>query len=96
MATVELSALSSRISLGSAQVFRNLAVVPLLDPSSPAAGWLTLDAALELGVTEITEVSEAGSVPQLQLLNRGDAAVFLLDGEELVGAKQNRILNLRV
>ena len=96
MATVELSALSSRISLGSAQVFRNLAVVPLLDPSSPAAGWLTLDAALELGVTEITEASEAGSVPQLQLLNLGDAAEFLLDGEELVGAKQNRILNLSI
>ncbi len=60
------------------------------------AGWLTLDDALALGVTEITEVSEAGSVPQLRLLNRGDLPVFLLDGEELVGAKQNRILNLSV
>lgn len=94
MTTTELFALSSRISFGSLQTFRNLAVVPLLDPSSPAAGWLALDDALARGVTEITEVSEAGSVPQLRLLNRGDEAVFLLDGEELVGAKQNRILNL--
>ena len=96
MVTVELSALPSRISVGVAQTFRNLVVVPLLDPSSPVAGWLTLDDALERGATEITEVSETGSVPQLKLLNRGDAAVFLLDGEELVGAKQNRILNLSI
>ncbi len=96
MTAVELSTLSSRISLGSSQTFRNLMVVPLLDPSSPTAGWLTLDDALARGVTEITEVSEAGSVPQLRLLNRGDEPVFLLDGEELVGAKQNRILNLSI
>lgn len=96
MAPVELSALPSRISVGVAQTFRNLVVLPLLDPSSPVAGWLTLDDALERGATEITEVSETGSVPQLQLLNREDTAVFLLDGEELVGAKQNRILNLSI
>lgn len=42
----------------------------------------------------VTEVSESGSVPTLLLENTADEAVFLLDGEELVGAKQNRILNL--
>ena len=96
MSTPELLALSSRISFGSIQTFRNLTVVPLLDPAAPALGWVTLDAALARGITEITEISESGSVPQLRLLNRGDAAVFLLDGEELVGAKQNRILNLSI
>lgn len=96
MTAHEHFALSSRISLGAPQTFRNLAVVPLLDPASPASGLLTLDEALARGVTEITEVSEAGSVPQLRLLNRGPEPVFLIDGEELVGAKQNRILNLSI
>jgi len=32
-------------------------------------------------------------VSELLLSNEGDERVFLLDGEELVGAKQNRILN---
>lgn len=96
MSTPELLALSSRLSLGVAQCFRNLAVVPLLDPTAPASGWLTLDQAIERGAVEITEVSEQGSVPQLKLLNRGAEPVFLLDGEELVGAKQNRILNLSI
>jgi hypothetical protein len=35
-------------------------------------------------------------VPQLLFRNFGDLAVFLLDGEELVGAKQNRVLNLSI
>jgi len=96
MSTPELLALSSRLSLGAAQSFRNLGVVPLLDPSAPASGWLTLDQAVGRGAVEITEVSELGSVPQLKLLNRGTEPVFLLDGEELVGAKQNRILNLSI
>lgn len=66
MSTPELLALSSRLSLGVAQCFRNLAVVPLLDPAAPASGWLTLDQAIERGAVEITEVSEQGSVPQGQ------------------------------
>lgn len=90
----ELLALSSRLSIGEEQTLRNLTVVPILDAAQPAAGWLTLDRAMERGLVDVTEVSEGGSVPQLGLVNRGDAPVFLLDGEELVGAKQNRILNL--
>jgi hypothetical protein len=37
-----------------------------------------------------------GSVPELKLTNDADQPVLLLDGEELVGAKQNRILNVTV
>lgn len=96
MSVAELSALNARISCAPAQTFRNLAVVPLIDRSAGPAKYLTLDEALARGRTEITEVSEAGSVPQLRLLNRGSDRVFLLDGEELVGAKQNRILNLSI
>ena len=47
-------------------------------------------------LARVSEVSEGGSVPHLLFSNRGGQAVFLLDGEELVGAKQNRILNITV
>ena len=96
MPVAEIASLTSRMSFGETQAFRNLAVVPLLDPSQRPAGYLALDEALRRGQTEVTEVSEAGSVPQLKLRNRGPDEVFLLDGEELVGAKQNRILNLSI
>jgi hypothetical protein len=35
-------------------------------------------------------------VPQLLFINDAMRPVLLLDGEELVGAKQNRVLNLTV
>ena len=61
-----------------------------------ARDYLTLDEALARKMAEITEVSAGGSVPDLLFRNKGDQAVFLLDGEELVGAKQNRILNITI
>ncbi len=56
--------------------------------------YATLDEALESKQLEVTEVSESGSVPQLKVVNRGDTMVFIMAGEELIGAKQNRVLNV--
>jgi hypothetical protein len=61
-----------------------------------AANYLVLDEALATEAFRITEVSESGSVPQLLAINDTGRPVLLLDGEELVGAKQNRVLNLSV
>jgi hypothetical protein len=44
----------------------------------------------------LAEVSEASSVPFLQVANGADRPLLLLNGEELIGAKQNRILNTTV
>jgi hypothetical protein len=61
----------------------------------PVARYITLDEALPRGLS-ISETSDAGSVPELAVVNPLDEAVLLYDGEELVGAKQNRILNVSV
>ncbi len=75
--------------------FERLSVVPLLRRyPAPATSCITLDEALARGDFEVTEVSEAGQVPELKVINAGCLPVLLLDGEELVGAKQNRIVNL--
>ena len=47
---------------------------------------MTLEQTLPLGF-RITEIDEAGSVPELLVVNPLDANVLLYDGEELVGAK---------
>jgi len=52
--------------------------------------------ALEKAVLIVTEVSEGGSVPNLKVANKGDAPILLLDGEEVAGAKQNRVLNTTI
>lgn len=55
--------------------------------------YTTLDEALADQSVAITEISVGGSVPTLQLTNKSGRRLFLLAGEQLIGAKQNRILN---
>ena len=78
------------------QRFRNLTVFPLLAEESVQPGYLTLDQALRQETARISEVSERGTVPELQLKNLSDTPVLLVDGEEVVGMKQNRIVNLTI
>ena len=75
---------------------QNLAVVPLLGGLGESPDYQTLDEALAGGTLAVREVSEAGNVPELDVQNTVQKNVLLLDGEELVGAKQNRILNLTI
>ena len=84
------------VEIGEPATFRNMTVFPLMHKPAPAADYLTLDEALAQKLAAITEVSESGSVPELKFVNSGDKKIFVLDGEELVGAKQNRILNLSI
>lgn len=56
-------------------------------------GYLVLDEAIESKQIEITEVDKGGSVPELRVVNSGDIPVLMIEGEQLIGAKQNRTLN---
>jgi len=87
--------LMAAVTVGSPARHRNLSVYPLRSKGRGAtAAYLVLDDALATGRFRITEVSQSGSVPRLLAINDNGSPVFLLDGEELVGAKQNRVLNL--
>ncbi len=86
----------SQVSLGEPQVHHNLTLFPLISAGNVEPHYRLLDEALELGCAHVTEVSESGSVPELKFSNECDLPVLLLDGEELVGAKQNRILTLTI
>ena len=83
----------SGIKVGDPAVYGGLAVFPLIGDNPGKRDYLTLTEALgEQGVT-VSEVSEGGSVPELKLKNNLDKDVFAADGEALLGAKQNRVLN---
>jgi len=84
------------LALSPAQLWANLAMFPLLRSAAFEADYLVLDEALKRESARVTEVSEGGSVPELAFENSGDLAVLLLDGEELIGARQNRVLNTTV
>lgn len=81
---------------GEAQIYRNIAIVPLIAPSDGSFQYHTLSEALAAWDVAITEVSASGSVPELLVVNRANTAVLLIDGEELAGAKQNRVLNTSI
>jgi hypothetical protein len=86
----------STLQFGEPSQFQNMALFPLYAPAAGAPDYLLLDEALARKLAHVTEVSESGSVPELLFVNDGDAKVLLVDGEELVGARQNRILNVSV
>ena len=77
--------------LGEPRSFAGLTIVPLF-PAGPAQlEYVGLDEAAARGLT-VTEVDVAGDVQALLLENPLGERVLLYEGEELVGAKQNRIL----
>ncbi len=84
------------MELAEPQVYEAMALFPLKSKLNPGPEYLTLSEALDTRMLEITEVSPTGSVPELRATNKGKKAVLLLDGEELVGAKQNRVLNTTI
>jgi hypothetical protein len=73
-----------------------LSVYPLLRTPAPVPFYDTLSDAVRARVLHISEVSDAGHVPELRVVNNGPRPVLIIDGEELTGAKQNRIVNLTV
>ncbi len=84
------------LTVGAPQSFHNLTMTPLLGDSPAEADYLLLDQAMEENHLEVSEISDAGSVPDIKVLNKSSKRVLMLDGEELIGAKQNRILNVSV
>jgi len=94
--TVQIAATLKSLTLGTPQVFQNLALFPVLTGTEARADYSMLADALKGGQVRVTEVSAGGAVPELLLDNASPGRVLLLDGDELVGAKQNRVLNITI
>jgi hypothetical protein len=84
------------LELGAPQVHLKLALFPLIVEHDRMPGYLLLDEALERKLARVSEVSTEGRVPELAFENGSAEKILLVDGDELVGAKQNRILNLSI
>jgi hypothetical protein len=85
------------IRYSEARTFRGMSVVPLIqgEPVDGDPAYAVFDDALTAGIVAVEEVG-AGTVPQLRVRNMGERPVLIMDGEHLVGAKQNRILNTTI
>nr|WP_143547862.1 DUF6569 family protein [Rhodopirellula sp. SM50] len=73
----------------------SLAVFPLFSNGRTVSYRLASQAIADQSLL-VEEVTQEGSVPELMVQNKSDKLVLFLEGEELVGAKQNRVLNTSV
>jgi hypothetical protein len=81
------------VHLGPSQNHKQLTLWPLIRAEvASEIPHICLAEALESGAAQVDEVG-GGSVPHVALVNRGDVSVLVLFGEEIVGAKQNRVAN---
>ncbi len=81
--------------LADPQTHKALTLHPLVDAKPRQLPFQLLRDALEAGTMTVGEVG-SGTVPGLSVENRGASAVLVLDGEQLIGARQNRMTNRTV
>jgi hypothetical protein len=80
------------VTLAAAQRHEDLTIFPLVAPGAADLPYELLVDALGAGTLSIGEAGE-GTVPTLVAKNAADRAVLVLDGEQLIGARQNRMTN---
>jgi hypothetical protein len=80
------------VTLAPPQRHDRLTIFPLLAKGAPELPFVLMADALMLGTLRITEVG-SGVVGELAAVNSGGSAILVLDGEQLIGAKQNRTTN---
>ena len=84
------------VVLGEPTIHAQMAMFPLLTEEEGTADYIILDEAIANGCAHVTEIDESGTVPEVKFKNSSDKRIFMMEGEELVGAKQNRTLNLSI
>jgi len=86
----------SGLSVGEPTTCRQLTVWPLLGDDATRERYFTLDEAVSQGWAAITEIAPDGSIPEVQIVNDSPYQVLAIDGEELAGARQDRVVNITV
>lgn len=91
-----MRSLLTRLTIGEPVHHHNLTLFPLTWPEDRTPPYALLGDAIDRGEVTVEEVSDSGEVPRLRLVNRGVKPVLVVQGEILIGAKQNRVANATV
>lgn len=81
------------IEISGHQQCGSLEVFHLHWPVGDGPTYSTLDEALEAKWIEVAESTESGQVSQVRIINHSERMIFLMAGEQLIGCKQNRVVN---
>ena len=77
------------------EVHKNVAVIPIKTPINHKVDLLTLKKGFELGLVDVKEC-EQSIVNTIIVENKSVAPLLLVDGEEIVGGDQNRIMDATI
>jgi len=94
--TVKFRELLGTLTIGLPSHHHNLTFFPLLWPGTHEPTYTLLSTAIESGEAVVEEVNESGSVPNLSVKNKCKRPLLIPEGEILMGAKQNRVINVTV
>ena len=91
-----LNTFMDNLRIGEDQILGRLTIKPIINVEPDHARPMplkTMDEAISQDLLEITEINSGGSVPQLLVKNLGDQDILILEGETVIGGKQNRAVN---
>jgi hypothetical protein len=95
-AVTQPNGLFAELRIGKLIHHHNLTIFPLSWAHPHEAPYILLGTAIEAGQAVVEEVCESGNVPNLAVTNKADRPLLIPEGEILIGAKQNRVVNITV
>jgi hypothetical protein len=75
---------------------KDLSIVQILTQGHDSFPYVSAARAMKQNMIQVKELNEAGSVNHLLVLNLSKEYVFMMDGDILAGAKQNRVINTSI
>lgn len=81
------------LKIGEGRSHGKLTVFPVHGVGGSSLEYLVLSEAIASGELEIRE-KDSATVPELLVINHGKHRVLIMDGEEITGGKQNRLVNI--
>jgi hypothetical protein len=81
------------VKIVSVENHNNLSVVQFASSFIDTFDYISLSEAMSDKLIEINEIDEIGNVNKVRVMNHSTKHVFIMDGDMLIGAKQNRVVN---
>jgi hypothetical protein len=91
-----LTNLLSELFVDEPIAYGKVRLYPLRLRSASNLEYLTIGDSGSEGLVSVEEISASGSVPELRVHNRAKCRLLIPEGSTLIGAKQNRVVNLSV
>ena len=92
MMNILIDGINVSLELLESQKYKNMEVIPVRINCNGNRDYLTLKRGIKAGFVEITEC-QVSTVGTVLAKNNSNIPLILIDGDEIIGAKQNRIMN---